>query len=89
MAYKIILARQAHKDGYKLKSAGLVEKAEQILSILEENPWQTPPSYEKLTGELAGMYSRRINIKHRLVYTVDEAEKTIHVLSLWTHYEGL
>ncbi len=83
MAY----SRQAQKDAKKLKAAGLKPKAEELLNILEINPFQTPPTFEKLLGDLAGTYSRRINIQHRLVYEVFEQEHVIRVLRMWTHYE--
>lgn len=83
MAY----SRQAQKDAKKLKAAGLKPKAEELLNILENNPFQTPPTFEKLLGDLAGTYSRRINIQHRLVYEVFEQEHVIRVLRMWTHYE--
>jgi len=80
-------SRQAQKDAKKLKAAGLKPKAEELLNILEINPFQTPPTFEKLLGDLAGTYSRRINIQHRLVYEVFEQEHVIRVLRMWTHYE--
>ena len=79
--------KQAQKDARKLASSGLKDKAQELLRIIENNPFQTPPPYEKLVGDLAGAYSRRINIQHRLVYQVLEKEKAIKVLRLWTHYE--
>ena len=78
---------QAQKDARKLASSGLKAKAQQLLSILKSDPLQTPPPFEKLVGDLTGAYSRRINIQHRLVYQVLEAEKAVKVLRLWTHYE--
>jgi len=77
--------KQAQKDAKKLASSGL--KAQALLAILEQDPWQNPPPFEKLVGDLSGAYSRRINIQHRLVYQVLEAEKAIKILRLWTHYE--
>ena len=71
----------------KLASSGLKKKAKDLLSVIEENPYQNPPPYEKLVGDLAGAYSRRINIQHRLVYQVLEVEKIVKVLRMWTHYE--
>lgn len=85
--YEIILSRQAAKDRSFLKQAGLEQKAKQLLAVIRENPFQNPPPYEVLKGNLRGMYSRRINYQHRLVYEVLEAEKTVHVLRMWTHYE--
>jgi len=79
--------RQAQKDVKKLASSGLKSKAQQLLSILEIDPWQSPPPFEKLVGDLSGAYSRRINIQHRLVYQVLEVEKAVKILRLWTHYE--
>ena len=79
--------RQAQKDAKKLASSGLKSKAQQLLSILETDPRQSPPPFEKLVGDLSGAYSRRINIQHRLVYQVLEVEKAVKILRLWTHYE--
>ena len=79
--------KQAQKDARKLASSGLKPKAQDLLAMLELDPWQNPPPYEKLVGDLAGAYSRRINIQHRLVYQVLEAERVVKVLRLWTHYE--
>ena len=79
--------KQAQKDARKLASSGLKPKAQDLLAMLEVDPWQNPPPYEKLVGDLAGAYSRRINIQHRLVYQVLETKKVVKVLRLWTHYE--
>jgi Txe/YoeB family toxin of toxin-antitoxin system len=79
--------RQAQKDAKKLASSGLKSKAQQLRSILEIDPWQSPPPFEKLVGDLSGAYSRRINIQHRIVYQVLEVEKAVKILRLWTHYE--
>ena len=79
--------KQAQKDARKLASSGLKSKAEELLTILELDPWQNLPPYETLVGDLAGTYSRRINIQHRLVYQVVETDKVVKVLRLWTHYE--
>ena len=79
--------KQAQKDAKKLASSGLKTKAQALLAILEKDPWQNPPPVEKLGGELSGAYSRRINIQHRLVYQVLEAEEAVKILRLWTHYE--
>lgn len=87
MSWQLVFTKQAQKDAKKLASAGLREKAEELLTIVSENPFQMPPPYEKLVGDLAGAYSRRINIQHRLVYQVLKAENTVKVLRLWTHYE--
>lgn len=86
-AWTLYFSKHAQKDATKLKSAGLKPKAEALLSILETNPYQNPPPYEKLVGALSGAYSRRINIQHRLVYQVVEAERAVKVLRMWTHYE--
>ena len=85
--YKIVYAKTALKDIPKLKSAHLDEKAKALISVIKENPFQNPPPYEKLVGDLNGSYSRRINVQHRLVYDVFEEEQTIKILSLWTPYE--
>ena len=86
--WELYFTRQAKKDARKLAAAGLREKAEVLLAIIQDNPYQTPPPYEKLVGDLSGAFSRRINIQHRLVYQVlDDQKKTIKVLRLWTHYE--
>jgi toxin YoeB len=85
--WNLAFTKQAQKDAKKLSSAGLKEKAQHLLTLLQQNPFQNPPPYEKLVGDLSGAYSRRINIQHRLVYQVIEQEKTIKVLRMWTHYE--
>ncbi len=85
--WKIYYAKQAKKDAKKLASAGLKNKAMELLSVIQEDPYQNPPPYEKLVGDLSGAYSRRINIQHRIVYQVLEEEKAIKILRLWTHYE--
>lgn len=87
MNYKLLFTKQAQKDSKKLASVGLRPKAEALLDILRVNPYQNPPPYEKLIGDLSGAYSRRINIQHRLVYQVYDAERVVKVLRLWTHYE--
>lgn len=87
MSWRVLFTKQAQKDAKKLSSAGLRSKAEQLLDILRENPYQTPPSFEKLLGDLSGAYSRRINIQHRLVYQVFDDKKVVKVIRLWTHYE--
>ena len=87
MRWKLVCTWQAQKDAQKLKAAGLKQKTQQLLDILADNPFQTPPPYEKLVGDLAGACSRRINIKHRLVYQVLEDVHTVKVLRMWTHYE--
>lgn len=85
--WRVVFAKQAQKDASKLASAGLKPKAQALLAILAENPFQNPPPYEKLVGDLTVAYSRRINIQQRLVYEVLQAEQTVKVLRLWTHYE--
>lgn len=87
MSWKLAYTKQAQKDAKKLAAADLKSKAQSLLAILQENPYRTPPPYEKLVGDLAGMYSRRINIQHRLVYQVLEEVKTVKILRIWTHYE--
>ena len=87
MTWTLHYTKQAQKDAKKLTSSGLQAKAQALLAKLEKDPWKNPPSFEKLVGDLSGAYSRRINIQHRLVYQVLEAEKAVKVLRLWTHYE--
>ena len=87
MNWRILWTKAALKDAKKLSAAGLARKAQDLLEVLEVNPFQNPPRYEKLQGELVGLYSRRINIQHRLVYQINEAEHTVKILRLWTHYE--
>lgn len=87
MSWTLYFTKQAQKDARKLASSGLKDKAQEPLKIVQRNPYQNPPPFEKLIGDLAGAYSRRINIQHRLVYQVIEEEKAIKVLRLWTHYE--
>ena len=85
--WRLYFTRQAQKDAKKLSSAGLRPTAEQLLKILQNNPYQNPPPFEKLIGNLSGALSRRINIQHRLVYQVLKAEKAVKVIRMWTHYE--
>lgn len=85
--YTIVYTKRAAADIPKLKAAKLDHKAKALIEVLRENPYQTPPPYEKLVGDLQGAYSRRINLKHRLVYEVLEEKQTVKILSLWTHYE--
>ena len=87
MNWQIVFTRQAQKDAKKISAAGLRAKAEELLEILAKDPCQTPPPFEKLLGDLAGAYSRRINIQHRLVYQVLDALRVVKVLRMWTHYE--
>lgn len=87
MTWKIVFTKQARKDAKKLASSGLKDKAEILLQLLSEDPFRTPPPYEKLIGDLAGACSRRINIQHRLVYQVLQDQRIVKVLRMWTHYE--
>ena len=87
MAWQILFTKQAQKDAKKIAEAGLRGKSESLLAILSRNPHQNPPPYEKLIGDLAGAYSRRINIQHRLVYQILQKERTVKVIRMWTHYE--
>jgi len=87
VSWQVVYTRQAQKDARKLASSGLQSQAERLLAILADDPYQTPPFFEKLVGDLAGAYSRRINIQHRLVYEVLDSIKTVKVLRMWTHYE--
>ena len=86
MNWQVVYSRHAQKDARKLASAGLKQKAQELLAILAADPFQYPTSYEKLVGDLAGAYSRRINIQHRLVYEFFIQEKTVRVLRMWSHY---
>jgi toxin YoeB len=85
--WTLVFTKDAQKDSKKLLSAGLKTKTERLLEIIRNNPYQNPPPYEKLVGDLAGAYSRRINIHHRLVYQIFEANKTVKIIRMWTHYE--
>jgi len=85
--WEVILSKKAQEDLKKLKSIGLFEKTKELVAVLRENPFTNPPPYEKLVGNLQGFYSRRINIKHRLVYRVVKESNTIEVLRMWSHYE--
>jgi len=85
--WTLVYTKQAQKDAKKLSSSGLKTKAQDLLVMLEKDPFQTPPRYEKLLGDLSGAYSRRINIQHRIVYEVFENEKCIKIIRLWTHYD--
>lgn len=87
MTWRLVYARQAQKDAKKLAASGLKEKAAELLRIVQIDPFQNPPPDEKLVGDLAGAYSRRINIQHRLVYEVLEGERVVKVLRMWTHHE--
>jgi toxin YoeB len=85
--WRVVFTKQAQKDAKKLASAGLRSKAEKLVDILRENPYKTPPTFEKLLGDLSGAYSRRINIQHRLVYQILDNEKVVKVIRMWTHYK--
>jgi len=87
VAWERAFSKQAQKDARKVKAAGLKPRVEELLAILQSNPFQNPPSFEKLVGDLAGAYSRRINIHNRLVYEVFVEERVVRVLRMWTHYE--
>ena len=87
MSWKIVFTKTAQKDAKKIKRAGLKSQVENLLSVIQENPFQNPPSYEKLVGDLSGSYSRRINIQHRLVYEVLTDKKIIKIIRMWTHYK--
>lgn len=87
MNWQLVFTKHAQKDAQKLASAGLKEKAQALLAVISSNPFQNPPPYEKLIGDLAGAYSRRINIQHRLVYQVLDEQRIIKVLRMWSHYE--
>ena len=87
VSWTLVFTKQAQKDAKKLQAAGLKRQAERLLEILAANPFQKPPPYEKLLGDLSGAYSRRINIQHRLVYQVLDDLQTIKIIRMWTHYE--
>jgi Txe/YoeB family toxin of toxin-antitoxin system len=87
VVWQLVYTKQAQKDAKKLSARGLKSKAIQLLEILAEDPFRNPPPFEKLVGDLAGAYSRRINIQHRVVYQVSPVIKTVKILRLWTHYE--
>ena len=87
MSWKVVYTKQAVKDARSLAASGYKAKAQRLIDILAEDPYRTPPHFEKLVGDLAGAYSRRINIQHRLVDQILDAEKTVKVLRMWTHYD--
>ena len=87
MSWTLVYTNQAQKDAKKISAAGLKKKAQTLLEILEKNPYQNPPPFEKLVGDLAGAYSRRINVQHRLVHQVLKDKRVVKVIRLWTHYE--
>ena len=85
--WRVVFTKQARKDANKISASDLRSKAEKLIDILRKNPYQTPPPFEKLIGDLTGAYSRRINIQHRLVYQILDDEKVVKVIRMWTHYE--
>ena len=87
MTWSLLFTKQSQKDAKKIEQIGLRERVQRLLDILEENPFQNPPPYEKLVGDLEGAYSRRINIQHRLVYQVLEEQQAVKIIRMWTHYE--
>ena len=87
MIWKIVYTKQARKDAKKNSASGLRPQTERLITILEENPYQDPPPFKKLVGDLEGAYSRRINIQHRLVYEILDEIKTVKIIRMWTHYE--
>ena len=87
VSYRLVYTKQAEKDAKKLSGSDLADKAKGLLEIIKDNPYQNPPPYEKLLGDLKGAYSSRINIQHRLVYEVLEEAKTVKIIRMWTHYE--
>jgi toxin YoeB len=87
VSWNLVYTKQSQKDAKKLTSSNLQDKAQALLDVIQTNPFQNPPPYEKLVGDLEGAYSRRINIQHRLVYEVIESENTVKILRMWTHYE--
>ena len=87
MSWQIVFTKQAQKDAKKLSGSGLRAKTEKLIQILRNNPYQTPPPHEKLVGDLAGAYSRRINIQHRLVYQIIDDRKSVKIIRMWTHYD--
>jgi len=87
VSWELVYAKQAMRDAKKLAASGLKPKTQELLAVLADDPFQNPPPFEKLVGDLAGAYSRRINIRHRIVYEVITKEKTVRVLRMWTHYE--
>ena len=87
MSWELVYTKQAQKDAKKLTASGLKNKAQKLLFIIKDDPFQNPPPFEKLVGDLSGAYSRRINIQHRIVYQVYEQKKVVKIIRLWTHYE--
>ena len=87
MSWELVYTKQAQKDSKKLSASGLKKKAQELLAVIKENPFQNPPPFEKLVGDLSGAYSRRLNIQHRIVYQVYEQGQVVKIIRLWTHYE--
>jgi toxin YoeB len=87
VSWRVVFTKQAQRDAKKLSASGLKQKAEVLINILRKNPYQVPPPFEKLIGNLAGTYSRRINIQHRLIYQILNEEKIVKIIRMWTHYE--
>ena len=87
VSWRVVFTKQAQKDAKKLSASGLKQKAEALINILRENPYQASPPFEKLIGDLAGAYSRRMNIQHRLVYQIINEEKVVKIIRMWIHYE--
>jgi len=87
VSWRVVFTKQAQKDAKKVSASNLRPKAEEIIKILRQNPFQIPPPYERLVGDLAGAYSRRLNIQHRIVYQVISDEKTVKLIRMWTHYD--
>ncbi len=85
--WRVVFTKQAQKDAKKISTAGLRPKAEKLIEILRENPYQIPPPFEKLLGDLSGAFSRRINIQHRMVYQIFDDENVVKIIRMWTHYE--
>jgi len=87
VSWRVVFTRHARKDAKRLRDAGLQPQAEELIEVLRQDPWRNPPPFEKLVGDLAGACSRRINIKHRLVYQVLDEERVVKIIRMWTHYE--
>jgi len=87
VTWRVVFTKQAQKDAKKISASGLKQKAEALINILRKNPYQFPPPFEKLIGDLSGAYSRRINIRHRIVYQIMNEEKIVKIIRMWTHYE--
>ena len=87
MKWRLVFTKQAQKDAKKVRDSGLKQRVIKLIEIIENDPFQSPPSYEKLIGNLTGAYSRRINIQHRLVYQVDEEKRIVKIIRMWTRYE--